>query len=109
MNVLVITGNIGADAEVKEIREDLFAVNFNVAVTKNLRDGEKKTTWFKCIWFLKNPKVAEFLKKSNVVAIRGEAELEKYTGTDGVERTNLKCLVEDVKFCYTKPTSNDQN
>lgn len=103
MNVLIITGNIGGDAEVKQLREDLKVINFNLAVTKSLKGGEKKTTWFKCVWFLKETNVVEYIKKGNVVTIRGEVELEKYIGTDNVERTNLKCLVEDLKFCYTKP------
>lgn len=106
MNVTLITGNIGADAEVKQIREDLFAINFSVAVTKRIKDAEDKTTWFKCVWFLKTDNVANLLKKGNVVAIEGEVDLERFKNKDGIDVTNLKLLVKELSFCYTKPSSN---
>jgi len=108
MNITAFTGNIGADAEVKNIREGLDVVNFSVAVTNRVKEGEPKTTWFKCVWFLKpDNKAIGFLKKGNVVAVVGEVDMEKFNDKEGVERANLKLNVTEVTFCYIKPSNEN--
>lgn len=79
----VITGNVGADAEVKTVGNS-DVVNFQVAETERWTNasGEKKdrTTWYKVAkWFpIGKGTIAKYLTKGTKVVISGRLDADSY-------------------------------
>lgn len=96
---LMITGNLGADAEVRPVGEN-FVTNFRIATTRVWTDteGEKQseTTWFRvAVWskqFAEN--TAPYLVSGKKVAIGGcrSIKASPYQADDGL-RASLELTV----------------
>ena len=74
-----LIGNIGKDAEVKNMENGIVAINFPVAHNKNWKDKKSgvlktKTTWVNCtIWKKQGSslKITDYLKKGTLVDLIG--------------------------------------
>ncbi|WP_337041299.1 single-stranded DNA-binding protein [Emticicia sp. 17c] len=78
MQVITLIGNLGQDAEIKEVNNNKFAA-FSVGCTIRKKNGDKveeKTTWYDCS--TNNLKVAEFLKKGTKIYLQGRFKLDTY-------------------------------
>jgi single-strand DNA-binding protein len=84
MNTLTIAGRLGRDAELRYTQGGKPVLGFAVAVDKRGPGGEKGTEWVDCsLWGDRGEKLAEYLTKSKVVAVSGEAGVRAYMGKDG--------------------------
>lgn len=84
MNNLTIAGRLGRDAELRYTQSGKPVLGFAVAVDKRGPNGEKGTEWVDCsVWGDRGEKLAEYLTKSKVVAVSGEAGVRAYMGKDG--------------------------
>ena len=104
MNLLVLTGNLTKDAEIKYVGEKA-VLNFSIAVNEGF--GDRATTMFVNCVLWGNEKIAEYLKKGTKVALKGKLQI---TSKDNVYYT--KMLVDNfggVEFLSSKKeqTSND--
>jgi single-strand DNA-binding protein len=101
MNVLNFTGNLGRDAEIRYTNNQKVVTSFAVALSSGW--GERKTTtWINCsMWGDRGVKVAEYLKKGQMVAVSGEFSTREYD-KDGVTNTVCDCNVNDVTLCGSK-------
>lgn len=90
MQLAVITGNIGKDAEIRNAGGTPVC-SFNVASKQGF--GDKATTnWFRCsIWGTRAEKLGPYLLKGVNVTVSGELELSEYDG-----KTQLNIRVNDV-------------
>ncbi|GAF05137.1 single-stranded DNA-binding protein [Saccharicrinis fermentans] len=101
---LILCGNVGNDATVKETGNGK-VVNFNVAVSKNYKNskGEKveKTEWIRAaIWRGKDSdiKFAEYIKKGKKILIEGEPHSSGYQNKDGEVQSGLEVTVKEFEF-----------
>lgn len=101
---LTIIGNLGRDAELKEVNGQ-HCISFSVADSQSYtnKDGQKveKTTWVNCaIWRDKGQrtKIVEFLKKGTKVYIEGDLSVRTYKNADGVHMASIDCRVKDLQF-----------
>ncbi|WBL20770.1 single-stranded DNA-binding protein [Zunongwangia sp. HRR-M8] len=92
MEFLTITGNIGADADVKQQSENQFLIRFSLAATKrwvNPETGElqSRTNWYTIFRRTKkNPqKLIDLLKKGHKVLVTGEPSFNVNTHGNGVK------------------------
>jgi len=83
MNRTIITGNIGKDAETREVGSTS-VTSFSVAVTERWKDkqGEQKeqTTWFNCEKWAVSEVFASFLKKGTRVLVEGKMICDEHDG-----------------------------
>lgn len=98
---LTFIGNIGKDAEKREIN-DAVVYNFPVAVNqiKKNRDGsqDQQTQWISCEWW--NPKavgIIPYLTKGNGIYIEGKPIVNTYQVQDKTS-AGLKCVVSAVEI-----------
>lgn len=96
MQKLIIIGNLGNDAEVRDLGTTQ-VINFSVAVTEKIKE-ENKTTWYKCAWFTNNVGLAPWLTKGSVVAVEGKPDIESYVAQDNTTKSNLKLIVRELKL-----------
>lgn len=101
MYKLVLTGNLGQDAEVKDVGTRK-VINFSVAVSLGTgKDGVEKTEWVRAaIWKQEgqSTKVAEFLKKGKHVYIEGTPSIEAYKTKEGETRYQMQVNVKEIEF-----------
>lgn len=103
MITIIISGNLGNDAEVREINGKKYA-RFTVASTRNGKDG-KETTWVECLKSDNEGKLTPYLTKGSTVSIVGGVTLTTYEGRDGATRAKLTCWVNDLQLLGGKPTA----
>lgn len=97
MNVFSFTGNLGGDAEVKQVSGTTLC-KFSVAVKSGF--GDKATTmWIGCdIWGKQaEGKLPEYLKKGQQVAVSGELSSREHEG-----KTYLGVRVSSIDLVGSK-------
>lgn len=101
---IMLSGNIGNDATVKEVGASK-AINFDVAVSKGYKNskGEKfeKTEWIRAvIWRSKetDTKFAEYIKKGKKILIEGEPYSSGFKNKEGDIQSVLHVIVKDFEF-----------
>lgn len=99
-NKCIIVGNLGKDAQMRQVG-DKVVLTFSVAVTRNIKkDGveSKDTTWFAVDYWVRSSAMLQYLKKGTPVIVEGSVSLDKFTGRDGGEVTSLKLSASAVQL-----------
>lgn len=71
-NQMIIIGNLGGDADVKDTKNGNLLAKFSVAVNKKGKDGQESTTWVNVQAWGKLAESCCNLKKGNRVVVIGE-------------------------------------
>lgn len=110
MNKVILIGNLTRDPELTETSSGVQVCRFSIAVTRNYTgsDGERKTDFFNCVaWRGLGETVARYTHKGNKIAVSGSIELRNYEGNDGVKRTAVDIVAQDVEFLTPRPDGGD--
>lgn len=78
---IIATGNIGKDAELKQIGGNNYAC-FSIAITEKVK-GESRTTWVDVVKYDKEGKLTPYLKKGVQVQVIGKPTTSGYTNKNG--------------------------
>jgi len=78
MNKFIFSGNIGKDAETRQINDKDSVTSFNVAVTEKYKDKET-TIWVRCDKWNAG-KLADYLKKGAKVLVEGKILEREHEG-----------------------------
>lgn len=113
MQKLTIIGNIGRDAELKEINSQ-FLIQFTVAVNIGYYNQQgswvDRTNWYNCkIWKDKNQKtdVVKRLTKGRKVYVEGNPDISNYKANDGQTRIDLGIRVSTFELLDTANKENE--
>jgi len=109
MNKVFLIGNLTRDPELTETSAGIKICRFSIAVNRNYSgsDGERKTDFFNCVaWRGLGENVARFARKGNKVAVSGSVELRNYEDSQGVKRTAVDIVAQDVEFLTPKGSNN---
>lgn len=90
-NQMIIIGNLGGDAEVKDTKNGNLLAKFSVAVNKKGKDGQESTTWVNVQAWGKLAESCRNLKKGNRVVVIGEYVINAHKTTTG-EKKYFNCL-----------------
>ena len=106
MNKIWLTGNLCADPTLTETASGVKICRFSIAVARNYQtDGERKTDFFNCIaWRGLGETIARYTRKGNKVALTGSIELRTYEDREGIKRTAVDIVVQDVEFLTPRQT-----
>ena len=110
-----LIGNIGKDAEVKNMDNGIVAINFPVAHNKNWKDKKTgtlrtKTTWINCtIWKKEGSslKIIDYLKKGTLVDLVGTPFSKAYSHEDGSVRSEIRLNISKTNILRT--SARDEN
>ena len=98
MNLLVATGNLGKDAEIRYTETQKPVINFSVPMSAGWGD-RKQTIWLNCsMWGDRGLKLADYLKKGKMVCVSGELSTREYESS-GEKRVSHELNVKDVTLC----------
>ena len=110
MNKVFLIGNLTRDPELTETAGGVKICRFSIAVNRNYSaaDGERKTDFFNVVaWRGLGETVARFAKKGNKVAVYGSIELRNFEDSQGVRRTGIDIVAQDVEFLTPRGQSGD--
>ncbi|MEE1239698.1 MAG: single-stranded DNA-binding protein [Acutalibacteraceae bacterium] len=110
-NLVVLTGRLTADPELKTTQSGVSVVSFCVAVQRQYKSGEDPITDFINIvaWRHTAEFVTKYFHKGNMIGIEGSIQTRKYTDKDGNNRTAFEVLANNVQFVESKRNSADVN
>ena len=110
MNKVFLIGNLTRDPELTETTSGVSICRFSIAVNRNYSgaDGERKTDFFNCTaWRGLGETIARYAKKGKKVAVMGSIELRNYEDSQGVKRTGVDIICQDVEFLSPRDGSGD--
>lgn len=110
MEELILTGNLGADPELRATRSGKSVANFSLAVAAG-RDakGERVTHWYECEAWEKTADIAQqYLRKGSKVLVRGVPRAEAYLGKqDGKPRATLRVTVRTLEMLDSRASGSE--
>ncbi len=97
MNLVVITGRLTRDPELKQTTTGTAVCNFTLAVDKRKR--EDGADFFDCVAWQKTAElIAQYLGKGRKCGIQGRLQSRTYQAADGTNRKVMEVVVESVEF-----------
>jgi single-strand DNA-binding protein len=111
LNKIMLIGNLGRDPELNVTQEGTPVTKFSLAVNRNTKTstGERKeeTEWFNIVAWNKLAETCErYLHKGSKVYVEGRLQTRKYTDRNGVERTAIDVIANDMKMLDSKSASS---
>ncbi len=110
MNKVFLIGNLTRDPELTETSGGIKICRFAIAVNRKYSgsDGERKTDFFNVVaWRNLGETVARYARKGNKVAVSGSIELRNYEDSQGIKRTGVDIVAQDVEFLTPKNSNSD--
>lgn len=103
MNIVILSGNLTRDPEVRYTPKGQSVVEFSIAVTKRwtTEGGEQKerTSFIGClIWGKRGEAFAKYHRKGAKALIRGEMVQESWEDKDGKKQSKTRVEVTDWEF-----------
>jgi single-strand DNA-binding protein len=102
INLVVVAGNLGADAELRHTKNGTPVASFNLAINETFKDqsGEAKETviWVKIyVWDKAAEALSPYLKKGKPVHVVGRLISNEWVDQEtGKTRTQLQVTARDV-------------
>lgn len=103
-NLVVLTGRLTADPELKTTPNGISVTSFSIAVNRRYRSGEESQADFINIvaWRQHAEFISKYFKKGNLIGIEGSIQTRKYTDKNGNNRTAFEVVVNNVQFVESK-------
>lgn len=108
-NLVVLTGRLTADAELRYTSNNVPVCSFTIAVGRRHKAGEDKQTDFINLvaWGQTAEFVSKHFKKGNMIGIEGSIQTRKYVDKDtGKNRTAFEVVVNNAQFVESKKEGN---
>ncbi len=106
-NLVVLTGRLTADPELKTTSNGLSVTTFSIAVDRRYRSGEERQTDFINVvaWRQSAEFITKYFKKGNLIGIEGSIQTRRYQDKNGNNRTAFEVVVNNVQFVESKRDS----
>ena len=110
MNKVFLIGNLTRDPELTETSGGVSVCHFAIAVNRSYTssDGDRQTDFFNVTaWRGLAENVARYCSKGVKVAVSGSVQIRNYEGNDGVKRTAVDVIAQEVEFLTPHSSSGD--
>lgn len=99
MNLVILTGRLTKDPELRYTNSNKAVASFSVAVDDGkTRDGDKKTVFVNCVAWEKTAEfIDEYFKKGDGITLFGKVQSRQYEH-EGQKRTAFEVVVNGVEF-----------
>lgn len=102
INRVIITGNLTADPELRELQSGTSVCKLRVAVNTRRKQGAEWVdvpNYFDVtVWGAQGENAARYLEKGRPVAIDGRLEWREWETDDGQKRSAVQIVAESVQF-----------
>ncbi len=103
-NLVVLTGRLTADPELKTTPNGISVTTFSIAVDRRYRSGEERQTDFINIvaWRSSAEFITKYFKKGSLIGIEGSIQTRRYQDKNGNNRTAFEVVANNVQFVESK-------
>ena len=107
-NIVVLTGRLTSDPELKKTQSDVSVTNFSIAVQRAYKSGEEAVVDFINIvaWRSTAEFVCRYFKKGKMIGIEGSIQTRKWVADDGKNHTAFEVVANNVQFVESKREDN---
>ncbi len=106
MNLVVLTGRLTRDPELKYTQGGKAVVNFTVAVSRLKKD---EADFINCVaWDKTGELVAEYFRKGSLIGLQGRIVTGSYE-KDGQKRYTTEVYVDKIEFLESKKSGATEN
>lgn len=105
MNKIFLIGNLTRDPEMKSTQAGVPVCTFTVAVNrrKGAEAGQPEADFFRVTaWRQLAENCSRYLKKGRKAGVSGSLTLYAYEDKEGIQRTSLEVLADEVEFLSPK-------
>lgn len=107
MNLVVLTGRLTRDPELKFGQSGKAYSRFSLAVDRPFQKGE--ADFINCVAFGKTAElIGEYLRKGRKVGVQGRIQMNRYE-MNGEKRTSYDVLVDTVEFLESKTGAGEDS
>ena len=100
MNLVILTGRIAKDLDLKNGASGKAYIKFSLAVDNPFKKGE--ADFINCVAFGKTAElIGEYLNKGKKIGVNGRLQMNRYE-VNGEKRTSYDVLVEQVEFLESR-------
>ena len=99
-NLVVLTGRLTAEPELKNTPNGVPVCSFSIAVERAYKQGEERQADFINIvaWRQRAEFIAKYFNKGSMIGIEGAIQTRKYQDKDGNNRTAFEVVANNVQF-----------
>ena len=107
-NLVVLTGRLTADPELKYTQNNTPVTSFSIAVSRRYKQGEEQQADFINIvaWRQTAEFVAKYFQKGSMIGIEGSIQTRRYTDNEGKNRTAFEVIANNVQFVESKKNND---
>jgi single-strand DNA-binding protein len=108
-NLVVLSGRLTADPELKTTPNGVSVCSFTIAVDKRHRQGEERQADFINIvaWRGTAEFISKHFHKGSMIGIEGAVQTRKYQDKNGNNRTAFEIVVNNVQFIESKRSQDN--
>lgn len=104
-NIVVLTGRLVADPELRHTPNDVAVTSFTIAVDRRYsRNAEERQTDFIDVvaWRSNAEFVCKYFQKGNLIGVQGSLQVRLYQDKEGNKRKAVEVVVDNVQFVESK-------
>jgi single-strand DNA-binding protein len=104
INVVVVTGNLTKDPELRSLPSGNSVCKLRIAVNSRRKDGatgewvDKPNYFDVTVWGAQGENCATYLSKGRPVAVNGRLEWREWEAQDGSKRQAVEIIADSVQF-----------
>ena len=107
-NKVLLMGRFTKDPELQTVGDDIFCVNYTLAVNKPTKKEHPEASFIDCVsWRATAENICKFFKKGSRILVEGYLDTSTYE-KDGVTRKITKLVVEQFYFCDSKKSDDSE-
>ena len=109
MNVVVVTGNLTRDPELRHLNSGTAVCKLRIAVNTRRKEGTEwvdKPNYFDVtVWGAQGENCSTYLSKGRPVAVQGRLEWREWQNDNGDKRQAVEIIAESVQFLGSRDGS----
>lgn len=111
MNVVVLTGRLTKDIELKKTQSGTSVVNFTIAVNRLAKaEGQPEADFINCqAWGKTADNMAFYLRKGALIGVHGSIQVSSYENNQGQKVYVTKVIANTVQFLEPRGSVQEQN
>jgi len=109
-NLVVLTGRLTSDVELKYTQNNIPVCSFTIAVERRYKQGEERQADFINIvaWRSSAEFICKYFQKGSMIGIEGAIQTRKYVDKEtGKNRTAFEVIANNVQFVESKRSQDN--
>lgn len=112
LNKVILMGRLTRDPEFRQTTSGTPVCRFSLAINRqfaNKQTGERETDFVDCdAWRSTAEFISRYFSKGSMIIVEGQLRNNNYTDNNGVKHYAMHVLVDNVRFCESKGSGENQ-